>query len=93
MRGIAILLVCILNLSSATLHNVIVVGDKYTEIGTIKQGGCRKLETFMSDSCRILFTLGPKRENWLGTDKILVQDTIKIDDNTTILEYTLDFLE
>jgi hypothetical protein len=40
-----------------------------------------------------MFTLGPKRENWLGTDKILVQDTIKIDDNTTILEYTLDFLE
>jgi hypothetical protein len=83
----------LLNLSGATLHNVIVVGDKYTEIGTIKQGGYRKFETLMSDSCRILFTLGPKRENWLGTDKISVQDTIKIDDNTTILEYTLDFLE
>lgn len=88
-----IVAVVLLNLSSAPLHNVIVVGDKYTEIGTIRQGGCRKLETFMSDSCRILFTLGPKRENWLGTDKILVQDTIKIDDNTKILEYTLDFLE
>lgn len=87
MRLATLALVVILNLSSATLHNVMVVeGDNCTEIGTISQGEYRKLETLPKDSIRVIFTLGQKREGWLGTEKMVVRDTIKIDDNTQTFE-------
>lgn len=83
-KGI-IVAIFLLNLSSAPLHNVmVVVGDEGIEIGEVKQKGCRKIDIPTQDSCRVIFTLGEKRENWLGTDIIKVQDTIKIDDNTKI---------
>lgn len=85
-RAIATFVV-ILNLSSANLHNVMVVeGDNCTEIGTISQGEYRKLETLPQDSIRVIFTLGQKREGWLGTGKMAIRDTIKIDDNTQTFE-------
>lgn len=38
-------IVVILNLSSATLHNVMVVaGDEATEIGSIESGVCKQVE-------------------------------------------------
>lgn len=87
MRLATLALVVILNLSSATLHNVMVVeGDNCTEIGTISQGEYRKLETLLQDSIRVIFTLGQKREGWLGTEKMVIRDTIKIDDNTQTFE-------
>lgn len=87
-RAIATFVV-ILNLSSATLHNVMVVaGDEAEQIGTIPKGEYRKLETLPQDSIRVIFTLGQKREGWLGTEKMAhcVGDTIKIDDNTQTFE-------
>lgn len=69
---------------------MLVVEDNCTEIGTIEQGKYRKLETFKQDSCRVIFTLGEKRDGWLGTDIIKLQDTIKIDDNTKIFELIVE---
>lgn len=91
MRLVSLVFVVILNLSSANLHNVMVVeGDKCTEIGTISQGEYRKLETPTQDSCRVIFTLGQKREGWLGTDIIKMTDTIKINDNTKMFDIVLE---
>ena len=87
-RAIATFVV-ILNLSSATLHNVMVVaGEEAEQIGTIPKGEYRKLETLPQDSIRVIFTLGQKREGWLGTEKMAycVCDTIKIDDNMQTFE-------
>ena len=90
MRLVSLALVVILNLSSAPLHNVmVVVGDEGIEIGEVKQEECRKVDIPIQDSCRVIFTLGQKREDWLGTEIIKVQDTIKIDDNTKIFEIVL----
>jgi hypothetical protein len=87
MRLATLALVVILNLSSATLHNVMVVeGDNCTEIGTISKGEYRKMETLSQDSIRVIFTLGQKREGWLGTEKMAIRDTIKINDNTQTFE-------
>lgn len=83
-RAIATLIV-ILNLSSATLHNVMVVaGDEAKEIGSIESGVCKQVEIPPQDSIRVIFTLGQKREGWLGTEKMThcVGDTIRIDDKT-----------
>lgn len=91
MRLVTLICVVILNLSSATLHNIMVVeGDNYTEIGTIAQGEYRKLETRPQDSIRVIFTLGQKREGWLGTDNIPIKDTIIIDDRTKIFELEVE---
>lgn len=86
-------IVVILNLSSATLHNVMVVaGDEATEIGTIPKGEHRKLQTLSQDSIRVIFTLGQKREGWLGTEKMAhcVGDTIRIDDKTQTFELEIE---
>lgn len=92
MRLASLAVVLILNLSSANLHNVIVViGDQFERIGTIPQGEYRKLGTPIQDSCRVIFTLGQKCEDWLGTDMIKMQDTIKIDDNTKIFDVVLEY--
>lgn len=91
MRLATLALVVILNLSSATLHNVMVVeGNNCTEIGTISKGEYRKLETLPQDSIRVIFTLGQKREGWLGTEKMAIRDTIKIDDNTQTFELEIE---
>ena len=91
-RAIATIIV-ILNLSSATLHNVMVVaGDEATEIGTIPKGEYRKMETLPQDSIRVIFTLGQKREGWLGTEKMAhcVGDTIRIDDKAQTFELEIE---
>jgi hypothetical protein len=83
----------LLNLSSAPLHNVmLVVGNEGIEVGSIKQGEYRKLETLPQDSIRVIFTLGQKREGWLGTEKMAycVGDTIRIDDNTQTFELEIE---
>ena len=93
MRLATLALVVILNLSSATLHNVMVVeGDNCTEIGTISKGEYRKMETLSQDSIRVIFTLGQKREGWRGTEKMAhcLRDTIKIDDNTQTFELEIE---
>lgn len=86
-------IVVILNLSSATLHNVMVVaGDEATEIGSIESGVCKQVEIPPQDSIRVIFTLGQKREGWLGTEKMAhcVGDTIRIDDNTQTFELEIE---
>lgn len=83
----------ILNLSSATLHNVMVVaGDEAEQVGAIPKGEYRKLGTLPQDSIRVIFTLGQKREGWLGTEKMAycVGDTIRIDDNTQTFELEIE---
>ena len=58
MRLVTLVFTIILNLSSATLYNVmVVVGDEAEEIGTIVKGECRRLETLPQDSIRVIFTL------------------------------------
>ena len=91
-------IVVILNLSSATLHNVMVVaGDEATEIGTIPKGEYRKMETLSQDSIRVIFTLGQKREGCLETDLLplrdtdhCLRDTIRIDDKTQTFELEIE---
>lgn len=91
-RAIATFIV-LLNLSSATLHNAMVVAsDEAEQIGTMPKGEYRKLETCAQDSIRVIFTLGQKREGWLGTEKMAhcVGDTIRIDDNTQTFEIVIE---
>ena len=91
-------IVVILNLSSATLHNVMVVaGDEATEIGSIESGVCKQVEIPPQDSIRVIFTLGQKREGWLGTDLLplrdadhCLRDTIRIDDKTQTFELEIE---
>jgi hypothetical protein len=91
MRLVTLAFVVLLNLSSANLHNVmVVVGDEAEQIGTIPKGEYRKLETLPQDSIRVIFTLGQKREGWLGTEKMTIRDTIKIDDNTQTFEIVIE---
>lgn len=90
LRAIATIIV-ILNLSSATLHNVMVVaGDEAKEIDTIPKGEYRKMETSQQDSIRVIFTLGQKREGWLGTDLLPMRDTIRIDNKTQTFELEIE---
>lgn len=89
-RAIATFVV-ILNLSSATLHNVMVVaGEEAEGIDTIPKGEYRKLETCAQDSIRVIFTLGQKREGWLGTDLLPLRDTIRIDNKTQTFELEIE---
>lgn len=93
-RAIATIVV-FLNLSSATLHNVMVVaGNEAEKVGTIPKGEYRKMETSPQDSIRVIFTLGQKREGWLGTEKMVhcVGDTIRIDDKTQTFELEIENL-
>lgn len=91
MRLVSLAFVVLLNLSSAPLHNaMLVVGDEGIEVGNIEQDEYRKLGTPIQDSCRVIFTLGQKREEWLGTDIIKMTDTIKIDDNIKIFDVVLE---
>ena len=84
-------IVVILNLSSATLHNVMVVAvDEATEIGSIESGVCRQVEIPPQDSIRVIFTLGQKREGCLETDLLPLRDTIRIDDKTQTFELEIE---
>ena len=84
-------IVVILNLSSATLHNVMVVaGDEATEIGSIESGVCKQVEIPPQDSIRVIFTLGQKREGCLETDLLPLRDTIRIDDKTQTFELEIE---
>ena len=91
MRLILVWLV-IINLSSAPLHNtMIMVDDDAIEVGTIKVGEEVKVEIPKDNSYRVIFTLGQEREEWLGTNKIDFRDTkykevdtLKISDESEI---------
>ena len=94
MRLVTLVLAIILNLSSAALYNVmVVVGDEAEEIGSIERGVCKQVKIPPQDSIRVIFTLGQEREGWLGTEKMAIRDTIKIDDNTQTFEVDVDFSE
>lgn len=83
--------IVVLNMSSATLNNALLVfEDNCIEIGTIRQGESCKIKSPTQDSIRVIFTLEQKREGWLGTDKIPIRDTIKIDDKTNIFELEVE---
>ena len=69
---------------------MVVVGDEGIEIGKVKQEECRKVDIPIQDSCRVIFTLGQKREGWLGTDIIKMTDTIKINDNIKMFDIVLE---
>ena len=91
MRLASLAFVVILNLSSATLHNVMVVAvDEATEIGSIESGVCEQVEIPPQDSIRVIFTLGQKREGCLGTDLLPLRDTIRIEDNTETFEVEVE---
>ena len=91
MRLASLAFVVILNLSSATLHNVMVVaGDEATEIGSIESGVCKQVEIPPQDSIRVIFTLGQKREGCLETDLLPLRDTIRIDDKTQTFELEIE---
>ena len=70
---------------------MVVVNDDAVEIGVIKVGESAKVEIPKEDSCRVIFTLGQKREDWLGTDLMSTSDTIKIDDKTNIYDVDICF--
>lgn len=91
MRLASLAFVVILNLSSATLHNVMVVAvDEATEIGSIESGVCKQVEIPPQDSIRVIFTLGQKREGCLKTDLLPLRDTIRIDDKTQTFELEIE---
>lgn len=86
-----ILTLLLFNISTATLHNVMVVaGDEATEIGSIESGVCKQVEIPLQDSIRVIFTLGQKREGWLGTDLLPMRDTIRIDNKTQTFELEIE---
>jgi hypothetical protein len=62
-----------------------IVGDEGVYVGTIEKGKSVEVELPYKDSCRVIFTLGQEREDWLGTDKLLA-DTIRISDTTNIFD-------
>ena len=94
MRLVTLVFAIILNLSSATLYNVmVVVGDEAEEIGTIDKSEYRRIEILSQDSIRVIFTLGQEREGWLGTEKMAIRDTIKISDNVETFEVEIDFVD
>lgn len=72
--------IVILNVSSATLHNVsIVYGDNEVKVGKIDVNESKRVD-IQDDSVRVLFTLGKDKKDWLCTDLMSVRDTIKISD-------------
>lgn len=105
MLNIICAFITILNISSTTLHNtIVVVGDDAYEVGNIDIGehvdvyvegkevsvDGRQVTIENRDNIRVVFTLGQEREGWLGTD-ILPYGDVTIDDNTKTFEVDIDF--
>ena len=76
----------IINISSATLHNAMIVADDdVVPIGTIDIHEEVVVEVPSKDNYRVIFTLKQDSEEWLGTDNIK-SDTLRISDKTKIFE-------
>lgn len=76
----------IVNISSATLHNAMIVADDdVVPIGTIDIHEEVVVEVPSKDNYRVIFTLKQESEEWLGTDNIK-SDTLRISDKTKILK-------
>lgn len=76
----------IINISSATLHNAMIVADDdVVPIGTIDIHEEVVVEVPSKDNYRVIFTLKQESEEWLGTDNIK-SDTLRISDKTKIFE-------
>lgn len=87
-----VLTICmvIINISSATLHNAMIVADDVVvPIGTIDIHKEVAVEVPSKDSCRVIFTLKQESEEWLGTDNIKC-DTLRISDQTEIFEIEVE---
>lgn len=79
-----ILTLLLLNISTATLHNVsLVSNNEVVNIGTIKSGEHKRAELSSRDSVRVIFTLSQERQDWLATDRMAVDDIIISDTTTT----------
>jgi hypothetical protein len=80
----------IINISSATLHNaMIVTDDDVAPIGTIDIHEEVVVEVPSKDNYRVIFTLKQESEEWLGTDNIK-SDTLRISDKTKIFEIEVE---
>ena len=87
-----VLTICmvIINISSATLHNaMIVAGDDVVPIGTLDIHEEVVVEVPSKDNYRVIFTLKQESEEWLGTDNIKT-DTLRISDKTKIFEIEVE---
>ena len=86
MFKIALIYITILNLSSHTLPNTVLLnGSEAVEVGDIEIGKSVTVSVPRQDSVAVVFKIG----KLIGTEPMPVQDTIKITDNTHIFEYTL----
>ena len=80
----------IINISSATLHNAMIVADDdVVPIGTINIHEEVVVEVPSKDNYRVIFTLKQESEEWLGTDNIK-SDTLRISDKTKIFEIEVE---
>lgn len=80
----------IINISSATLHNAMIVADDdVVPIGTIDIHEEVVVEVPSKDNYRVIFTLKQESEEWLGTDNIK-SDTLRISDKTKIFEMEVE---
>jgi hypothetical protein len=80
----------IINISSATLHNAMIVADDdVVPIGTIDIHEEVVVEVPSKDNYRVIFTLKQESEEWLGTDNIK-SDTLRISDKTKIFEIEVE---
>lgn len=80
----------IINISSATLHNAMIVADDdVVPIGTIDIHEEIVVEVPSKDNYRVIFTLKQESEEWLGTDNIK-SDTLRISDKTKIFEIEVE---
>ena len=80
----------IINISSATLHNAMIVADDdVVPIGTIDIHEEAVVEVPSKDNYRVIFTLKQESEEWLGTDNIK-SDTLRISDKTKIFEMEVE---
>ena len=80
----------IINISSATSHNAMIVADDVVvPIGTIDIHKEVTVEVPSKDNYRVIFTLKQESEEWLGTDNIKC-DTLRISDQTEIFEIEVE---
>ena len=83
--------IVILNLSSTPLHDaMLVVEDDVIELGRIDCGESRRVEIEDTDSVRVVFRLG---DEWIGTDRLPIRDTIEISDMTETFEMEVEIIE
>ena len=62
---------------------MVVISDDVITVGDVRCDKCKRIEVAKADSVRVVFQLG---EDWLSTDMLPMQDTIKICDATSTFE-------